>query len=202
MDLRAKPFLQLQLATPWRNDVSFVNLNSRLELKKISFTFSHEEKNQSNFHCHTKSFALFQLGAPPGTHSTLQLKTLICPLLSCSKCIHHATSAWTCSCVRTHSTNHHHTNIEVRPEEGRNLGHRARQDLVHVVSPGTAGWECSCSVSEVFWTGCFTANKTCKVFREFGALGRMMHNHLMPQNRLAPVLDQKQLWMCTAWSPD
>lgn len=55
----------------------FVTLKSRPELKKISFTFPHEQ-NQSSFDCHTKSSALFKLGL-----TAHQLKSLTCPLLSC-----------------------------------------------------------------------------------------------------------------------
>ena len=128
-----------------------------------------------------------------------QLKSSICPL----PCVRNTPAMQAVhACAHRAPTTTTPDRSYTQRREGRNLGHRARQDLVQVIWPGTAGWECSCSVSEVFWTGFFTANKTCKVFQEFRALGRMMHNHLMPQNRLAPALDQKQLWKCTAWSPD
>lgn len=80
---------------------------------------------------------------------------------------------------------------------GRKESDYTARDLVQFTWPETAGWECSCSVSELFWMGYFRANKTCKVFRECSALGRKIHNHLMPQNRLAPELNQKLLCGCT-----
>lgn len=56
LDLKAKTFLQLQLTTSWRNYISSVNLESRPELKTVSFTLSHEQ-NQPDFDCHPESFA-------------------------------------------------------------------------------------------------------------------------------------------------
>lgn len=117
-------------------------------------------------HYQTKSLGLFRLGMPPG----MQHKQKPSELGSCLR----LGTQQPCS--------------QVHPGAGSKLGHTARQDLLHITRPGAAGWECSCSVPHVFQTGCFTANKTCKVFREFGALGRMMHNHPMPR------ADQLQCW--------